>query len=125
HIKGLILHTTRCSTTVTGALSLVRPPSIRMRGAKEGTSSVMPTPSTSKKKTYHSTTWDISLPVSTPRRAGQVHDHEEKKIILIAVLATVLTACTPQPVEVGETIDRKSTRLNSSHVSISYAVFCL
>src|SRR5699024_12788721 len=24
-----------------------------------------------------------------------------------------------------ETIDRKSTRLNSSHVSISYAVFCL
>src|SRR5699024_11998807 len=26
---------------------------------------------------------------------------------------------------VWETIDRKSTRLNSSHVSISYAVFCL
>src|SRR5690625_6424640 len=25
----------------------------------------------------------------------------------------------------GETIDRKSTRLNSSHVAISYAVFCL
>src|SRR5437868_9371983 len=25
----------------------------------------------------------------------------------------------------GRTIDRKSTRLNSSHVSISYAVFCL
>src|SRR5699024_12446573 len=25
----------------------------------------------------------------------------------------------------GEGIDRKSTRLNSSHVSISYAVFCL
>src|SRR5437868_11351171 len=24
-----------------------------------------------------------------------------------------------------QTIDRKSTRLNSSHVSISYAVFCL
>src|SRR5699024_9611011 len=27
--------------------------------------------------------------------------------------------------EVKELIDRKSTRLNSSHVSISYAVFCL
>src|SRR5699024_12013297 len=28
--------------------------------------------------------------------------------------------------ETGEkTLDRKSTRLNSSHVSISYAVFCL
>src|SRR5207249_11597021 len=25
----------------------------------------------------------------------------------------------------GDTADRKSTRLNSSHVSISYAVFCL
>src|SRR5439155_25951883 len=26
---------------------------------------------------------------------------------------------------IGITIDRKSTRLNSSHVAISYAVFCL
>src|SRR4051812_49941762 len=25
----------------------------------------------------------------------------------------------------GERVDRKSTRLNSSHMSISYAVFCL
>src|SRR5436305_3560463 len=30
----------------------------------------------------------------------------------------------PQGVEVGDG-DRKSTRLNSSHVRISYAVFCL
>src|SRR5438067_8292039 len=28
-------------------------------------------------------------------------------------------------VGVGTAVDRKSTRLNSSHVSISYAVFCL
>src|SRR5258707_8617976 len=28
-------------------------------------------------------------------------------------------------VEVGVEIDRKSTRLNSSHANISYAVFCL
>src|SRR5690349_22220315 len=27
--------------------------------------------------------------------------------------------------DIGETSDRKSTRLNSSHVEISYAVFCL
>src|SRR5690348_17892581 len=27
--------------------------------------------------------------------------------------------------EIGVTLDRKSTRLNSSHPSISYAVFCL
>src|SRR5699024_11399724 len=29
------------------------------------------------------------------------------------------------PLADGVTLDRKSTRLNSSHVSISYAVFCL
>src|SRR5699024_12578816 len=29
------------------------------------------------------------------------------------------------PASVQEAVDRKSTRLNSSHVSISYAVFCL
>src|SRR5689334_23913431 len=28
-------------------------------------------------------------------------------------------------IEVGRILDRKSTRLNSSHSSISYAVFCL
>src|SRR5690554_7191996 len=27
--------------------------------------------------------------------------------------------------EIGTSVDRKSTRLNSSHVRISYAVFCL
>src|SRR5207249_8702609 len=30
-----------------------------------------------------------------------------------------------RPESGGPTLDRKSTRLNSSHVSISYAVFCL
>src|SRR5207249_6483506 len=33
--------------------------------------------------------------------------------------------CIAQAWSVAETLDRKSTRLNSSHVSISYAVFCL
>src|SRR6266704_4473442 len=35
---------------------------------------------------------------------------------------------TPSPKRTGSSpssVDRKSTRLNSSHVSISYAVFCL
>src|SRR5690606_40788051 len=32
----------------------------------------------------------------------------------------------PLPADAGKgTLDRKSTRLNSSHVKISYAVFCL
>src|SRR3712207_7512767 len=30
-----------------------------------------------------------------------------------------------QQVKVGQMVDRKSTRLNSSHANISYAVFCL
>src|SRR5690242_20957509 len=33
--------------------------------------------------------------------------------------------CTLTPVFTGFTRDRKSTRLNSSHMSISYAVLCL
>src|SRR5207249_9998303 len=35
------------------------------------------------------------------------------------------TVKSGERVETVVTIDRKSTRLNSSHVSISYAVFCL
>src|SRR5207249_11589769 len=34
-------------------------------------------------------------------------------------------ALAPQPIDTHVPQDRKSTRLNSSHVSISYAVFCL
>src|SRR5699024_11454702 len=33
--------------------------------------------------------------------------------------------CAAYPVPPVPALDRKSTRLNSSHVSISYAVFCL
>src|SRR5699024_12128988 len=35
----------------------------------------------------------------------------------------VITGCATMTQDQG--VDRKSTRLNSSHVSISYAVFCL
>src|SRR5699024_12127693 len=38
---------------------------------------------------------------------------------------TVLIRCQIEFVGVLAQTDRKSTRLNSSHVSISYAVFCL
>src|SRR5690606_41472145 len=37
----------------------------------------------------------------------------------------VSTPLTSSPARPYSTIDRKSTRLNSSHVKISYAVFCL
>src|SRR3712207_8751966 len=37
----------------------------------------------------------------------------------------VITVSTPSPDLVTAKADRKSTRLNSSHANISYAVFCL
>src|SRR5699024_11587989 len=40
----------------------------------------------------------------------------------VELIAIVLTTLSPRCNAVS---DRKSTRLNSSHVSISYAVFCL
>src|SRR5262245_28734498 len=40
-------------------------------------------------------------------------------------LAEAAAALVRRPVDVIATLDRKSTRLNSSHLGISYAVFCL
>src|SRR3712207_9560134 len=50
-------------------------------------------------------------------------------IVMVGELARVWrrgSAPVPTPhSEPGEVLDRKSTRLNSSHANISYAVFCL
>src|SRR5947208_8999870 len=43
------------------------------------------------------------------------------KYMELPVLLGILASMPPQPLS----IDRKSTRLNSSHQIISYAVFCL
>src|SRR5690625_6210104 len=50
----------------------------------------------------------------------------------VAVLAPLVAVIQPQRASADEVVpaavefaDRKSTRLNSSHVAISYAVFCL
>src|SRR5262245_54188081 len=40
-------------------------------------------------------------------------------------IAEAAAALVRRPVDVIATLDRKSTRLNSSHLGISYAVFCL
>src|SRR2546430_13031312 len=37
----------------------------------------------------------------------------------------ISTACVTKELEIAKQVDRKSTRLNSSHSQISYAVFCL
>src|SRR4051812_49656037 len=44
-------------------------------------------------------------------------------LTLVRIVTVVLTLFTG--VALAAYIDRKSTRLNSSHMSISYAVFCL
>src|SRR5207245_8370051 len=41
------------------------------------------------------------------------------------VMKTFFLRNASTPAELQEVVDRKSTRLNSSHGSISYAVFCL
>src|SRR5690625_5547547 len=41
------------------------------------------------------------------------------------ILPATTTVETANGEVIGELLDRKSTRLNSSHVAISYAVFCL
>src|SRR3712207_7739384 len=55
----------------------------------------------------------LGLPVEVRGRRDQAARHD-------AVGHRTLGA-----VDVGEERDRKSTRLNSSHANISYAVFCL
>src|SRR5690606_39335779 len=51
----------------------------------------------------------------------------ENPVLTIGTIANICPLDTGQvPVPITVTpIDRKSTRLNSSHVKISYAVFCL
>src|SRR5437764_10408537 len=51
-------------------------------------------------------------------RLGEVHGAEIGKV-------RVMPATDPGQPPLGVRLDRKSTRLNSSHRCISYAVFCL
>src|SRR5699024_12431831 len=48
-----------------------------------------------------------------------------RKLIARQVDGLVIRRGMPISQEAQDFLDRKSTRLNSSHVSISYAVFCL
>src|SRR5699024_12157345 len=61
------------------------------------------------------------------RPAGEMDTHTAPDPVRARELAMIsMGATSPMGDSVeGEETDRKSTRLNSSHVSISYAVFCL
>src|SRR5690242_21125542 len=71
------------------------------------------------------TTLFRSIHVLAPRaliaHASAVPDSREMNLLAPAALYTQLVVGLNNP----RLPDRKSTRLNSSHMSISYAVFCL
>src|SRR5699024_12798964 len=56
---------------------------------------------------------------------GNLQAAEQDRAISPAAAGTRKIVLATAIAETSLTIDRKSTRLNSSHVSISYAVFCL
>src|SRR5690554_7138905 len=72
---------------------------------------------------------------SVRKRAEGIDNAEGKQRIIIELYDKFFKTAFPKmvdqlgivytPIEVVDFIDRKSTRLNSSHVRISYAVFCL
>src|SRR3712207_8902608 len=53
------------------------------------------------------------------------HHRQGRERIDSAVLSYVEPYASSASEMVAEVVDRKSTRLNSSHANISYAVFCL
>src|SRR5690606_40089530 len=60
---------------------------------------------------------------------GHGHSRDSALPLHPAMVASEIAARTPPAIwlgwSLGGLLDRKSTRLNSSHVKISYAVFCL
>src|SRR5437773_7509874 len=58
------------------------------------------------------------------RNAGMVYFHD-CRVVLYGSPPVIAAAAKGESAVGGETSDRKSTRLNSSHITISYAVFCL
>src|SRR5436309_4347987 len=69
------------------------------------------------------------FPYTTLFRSGQPHEPWDVIVanlpyVRTAALADLPRATSYEPVAALDG-DRKSTRLNSSHVKISYAVFCL
>src|SRR5207253_10289326 len=64
----------------------------------------------------------IPLAILLPILIGALRQTAERAGLYDPIFGAAHSATTNQPASAG---DRKSTRLNSSHVAISYAVFCL
>src|SRR5690625_5922703 len=65
-----------------------------------------------------------ALPISSSQRASITIEQSLAASPSPPPRSAALVRCTSSAVP-GHSTDRKSTRLNSSHVAISYAVFCL
>src|SRR5437899_10748424 len=73
---------------------------------------------------------DQAFAVSVPVRQGGIEERDPsidglaQGLTSCAVIAAAPLGAAQSPATEAE-LDRKSTRLNSSHLGISYAVFCL
>src|SRR2546430_13472755 len=65
------------------------------------------------------------FPYTTLFRSLSLGDLDAGYTVLKAVQALVMSLAAVPVYLWGRSLDRKSTRLNSSHSQISYAVFCL
>src|SRR5690625_6613954 len=70
-----------------------------------------------------------SLGIITPQFLRKMRKYAYFILLIVGALVTppdvILQLTVAIPLFILYEIDRKSTRLNSSHVAISYAVFCL
>src|SRR5256885_3522743 len=70
-----------------------------------------------------------ALPISgsggTGTRAPRFHCHQARRGSIVTQGASISARRSLASAAGSSTRDRKSTRLNSSHLVISYAVFCL
>src|SRR6266446_5206125 len=89
-----------------------------------------PTPVGTQQPTRAACGHGISLRIGTSISAGQTTDSEKVPIRAIWLMFWPLWVRRWEPSSIAQRADlcpsdRKSTRLNSSHLVISYAVFCL
>src|SRR5690606_39728556 len=68
---------------------------------------------------------DVTLPAGVTEHAAAKKTGVAKCQSILALVANGDCSIEAAKKDGGITKDRKSTRLNSSHVKISYAVFCL